>query len=146
MVKNLPANAGDTRDPRSILASGRSPGVENGNSFQHSCLENIMDREAQCKGPESLTWFIVHDLTYSARGQRVWHDLATKHTHSQDFIQTDTHRWLNASMITIMDFWFYAMPTWVINIYVHISCGILCIYIYRDSVYIFTEYIWSERQ
>ena len=78
---------------------------------------------------------------YSARGQRVWHDLATKHMHSQDFIQTDTHRWLNVSMITIMDFWFYAMPTWIMNIYVYISCGILCIYIYRDPVYIFTEYI-----
>ena len=27
--KNLPANAGDTRDPCSIPVSGRSPGVEN---------------------------------------------------------------------------------------------------------------------
>ena len=27
--KNLPDNAGDTRDPHSIPVSGRSPGVEN---------------------------------------------------------------------------------------------------------------------
>ena len=30
MVKNLPANAGDTRDMGSIPGSGRSPGVGNG--------------------------------------------------------------------------------------------------------------------
>ena len=31
LVKNLPASAGDTRDEGSILTSGRSPGVGNGN-------------------------------------------------------------------------------------------------------------------
>ena len=31
LVKNLPANAGDTRDMGSITGSGRSPGVGNGN-------------------------------------------------------------------------------------------------------------------
>ena len=46
MVKSLPANAGDTRDMGSIPGSGRSPKVGNGNSFQYSCLENSMDREA----------------------------------------------------------------------------------------------------
>ena len=30
MVKNLPANIGDTRDSGSIPGSGRSPGVGNG--------------------------------------------------------------------------------------------------------------------
>ena len=43
-VKNLPANAGDTRDVGSIFGSGRSLGVENGNSLQYSCLKNPMDR------------------------------------------------------------------------------------------------------
>ena len=32
VVKNLPANAGDSRDTGSIPGSGRSPGVGNGNS------------------------------------------------------------------------------------------------------------------
>ena len=32
MIKNLPANAGDTRDADSIPESGRSLGVGNGNS------------------------------------------------------------------------------------------------------------------
>ena len=44
MVKNLPANAGDTEDTGSIPRSGRSPGEGNGNPLQYSCLENPMDR------------------------------------------------------------------------------------------------------
>jgi len=46
MVKNLPANAGDTRDEGLILGSGRSAGVGNGNLLQHSCLDNPIDRGA----------------------------------------------------------------------------------------------------
>ena len=36
MVKNLPANAGCTRDAGSIPGLGRSPGGGNGNPFQYS--------------------------------------------------------------------------------------------------------------
>ena len=61
MVKNLPANAGDTG---SIPGSGRSPGRGRGNPVQYSCLENPMDREAW--------WSTIHGVT------RVGHDLATK--------------------------------------------------------------------
>ena len=46
VVKNPPANAGDTRDRGSIPGSGRSPGGGHGNPFQYSCLENPMDRGA----------------------------------------------------------------------------------------------------
>ena len=45
-VKNLPANAGDTRDMGLIPESGRSPGEGHGNPSQYSCLENPMDRGA----------------------------------------------------------------------------------------------------
>ena len=45
VVKNLPANAGDTRDVGSIPGSGRCPGGGNGNPFQYFCLENSMERE-----------------------------------------------------------------------------------------------------
>ena len=45
VVKNLPASAGDIRDVGSIPGSGRSPGGENGNPLQYSCLENPMDEE-----------------------------------------------------------------------------------------------------
>ena len=44
VVKNLLANAGDAEDTGSILGSGRSPEVGNGNLLQYSCLENSMDR------------------------------------------------------------------------------------------------------
>ena len=37
MVKNPPANAGDSRDSGSIPGSGRSPGEGNGNPLQYSC-------------------------------------------------------------------------------------------------------------
>ena len=44
VVKNLPTNAGDTRELGLIAGSGRSPGVGNGNPLQYSCLENPTDR------------------------------------------------------------------------------------------------------
>ena len=40
VVKNLPANAGDTRDLGLIPGSERSPGGGHGNPLQCSCLEN----------------------------------------------------------------------------------------------------------
>ena len=47
MVKNPPAKAGDIRDMGLIPGSGSSPGGENDNRLQYSCLENPMDRGAQ---------------------------------------------------------------------------------------------------
>ena len=46
VVKNPPANAGDSRDTGSFPGSGRSPGVGNGNLLQYSCLGNPLDRGA----------------------------------------------------------------------------------------------------
>ena len=46
LVKNMPSNAGGTRDAGSNPGSGRSSGVGNGNPLQYSCLENPMDRGA----------------------------------------------------------------------------------------------------
>ena len=45
-VKNMHANAGDTRDTGSIPGSVRSPGGGHGNPLQYSCLENPMERGA----------------------------------------------------------------------------------------------------
>jgi len=56
VVKNLSADAEDSRDTGSILGSGRSPRVGNGNLFQYSCLEHSMDREA---------WWPVHGVAKS---------------------------------------------------------------------------------
>ena len=55
MVKNLPADAGDTGDVCLIPEMGRFPGVGNGNPLQYSCLENSMDRGAW--------WATVHGVT-----------------------------------------------------------------------------------
>ena len=46
MVKNLPANAGDTEDVGLIPRSERYPRGVNGNLLQYSGLGNSMDREA----------------------------------------------------------------------------------------------------
>ena len=44
LVKNSPANAGDSGDVGLIPGLEKSSGVENGNPLQVSCLENSMDR------------------------------------------------------------------------------------------------------
>ena len=46
VVKNPPANAGDTRDMGLIPGLGRSPGEGSGDPLQYSCLENPMNRGA----------------------------------------------------------------------------------------------------
>ena len=56
-VKNLPANAGGTRDEVSIPVLGRSSGRGHGNPFKYSYLENPMDRGAQQA--------MVHEVTKS---------------------------------------------------------------------------------
>ena len=55
--ESLPANAGGARDTLTIPRLGRSPGVENGNLLQYSCLENSMGRGAW--------WATVHGVTKS---------------------------------------------------------------------------------
>ena len=61
LVKNLPANAGDSRDGGLILGLGKSPGVGNGNPCQYSCLENPINRGAW--------WATVHGV---ARAEHDW--------------------------------------------------------------------------
>ena len=82
LVKNLPANAGDTRDAGSIPGLERSPGEVNGNPLQYSCLENPMDRgawRATVSGvAKSQTWLCthVHDkgehAPFLVRGPSIW--------------------------------------------------------------------------
>ena len=45
-IKNLLANAADTRDTDSIPGSRRSPGRGHGNPLQYSCFENFKNRRA----------------------------------------------------------------------------------------------------
>ena len=70
VVKNPPANAGDSG---SILGSGRSPGVGNGNPFQYSCLGNPMNR--------GVWWATIHRV---ARNWTRLSDWARMHTHIKE--------------------------------------------------------------
>ena len=93
VVKNPPANSGDTRDVGSIPGSGRSPGVGNGNSLQYSCLENPMHRgawQAMVQGvAKSWTLLSTHALPPSSvktpkllsRKQAVKIDQSPRKTH-----------------------------------------------------------------
>ena len=57
VVKNPPANAGDTGDGGPIPGWERSPQVGNDNPLQISCLENSMGRGAK--------WATVHRVAKS---------------------------------------------------------------------------------
>ena len=67
-VKNLPANAGHTRDAGSIPGLGRSPEGKHGNPLQYSCLENLTDKGAW--------WATVHGV---AKGQTQLSRHKTRH-------------------------------------------------------------------
>ena len=71
VVKNPPANAGDTG---SIPGSGSFSGKGDGNPLQYSCLENPIDR--------SLVGYSPWDC------KRVEHDLATKQQQQQSVVRT----------------------------------------------------------
>ena len=64
VVKNPPANAGNTRDAGLIPGLGRAPGVGNGNPIQYSCLEHSMNRGAW--------WTTVHGVEKSQTWLSAW--------------------------------------------------------------------------
>ena len=66
VVKNPPANAGDTEDLGLTLGSGRFPGVENGNSLQYLAWRIPWTEEPDGRAT-------VHGVTKS------WHNWATEY-------------------------------------------------------------------
>ena len=77
LVKNLPANAGDTV---SIPGLGTSPRERNGNPLWYSCLENPLDR---------VTWWShTHELLHT---RLFLHDLP-------EFAQIHVHRFMSMEM------------------------------------------------
>ena len=72
MVKNLPANAGDTRDVGLIPGSGRSPRLGNDNPLQYSCLENSMGRGAWRAKVHGVTKSWTHLLLCSFSSGLLW--------------------------------------------------------------------------
>ena len=79
VVKNPPANAGDTKDVGSIPGWGRSSRGGHGNPLQYSCLENPMDRgvwqapvHGVAKSSTRLKWLSMHIHDHGERAH-VWH-------------------------------------------------------------------------
>ena len=72
VVKNPPANTGDTRDTNLIPGSGRPLGVGNGNPLQYSFLENSMDIGAW--------WATVHGVAKNQTQLKQWCTVHTQHT------------------------------------------------------------------
>ena len=56
VIKNLPANAGDSGDAGLFPGLGRSPGVGNGNPLQYSCLDPRTEEPGrlQSRGSQGL--------------------------------------------------------------------------------------------
>ena len=67
VVKNMPANAADSRVTGSTPGLGRSPGEGNGNPLQCFCLGNPMDRGAW--------WTTVHGITKNQKWLSDWTEL-----------------------------------------------------------------------
>ena len=84
MVKNPPANAGDTGDAVSIPGLGRCPRVGNGNPFQYSCLENFMDGEAWRSTVHGVT---KSQMWLSAHIHSHWH-IVSHNVNTQSLLQS----------------------------------------------------------
>ena len=98
MVKNLPANARDAKDPGSNPELGRFSGEGNGTSkqapLQYACLENPMFRGA----PQAMvhgvakSWTQLSDFTFHIEKQR--HCFANKGLSSQSYGFSSSHVWI----------------------------------------------------
>ena len=110
VVKNPPANAGDTGDTCLIPGLGRSPEGDKGNP-SHLCLENPMDR-GSCwvtvpRVLKSLTWLSTHEHTAQFLAQNL---VQGSHSKVADRLTEGMH--------TI---WRPLNPNWKQNN--HLSCG-----------------------
>ena len=84
VVKESAYSAGVTEEPGLIPGPGRSPGGGHGNSLQHSCLQNPMDRGA-CRAA-------VHRV---CRVRHSWSDWA--HVHYLEYPEFFLFEWTNTT-------------------------------------------------
>ena len=95
VVKNPLTSAGDLRDPDSIPGMRRSPGAENGNPLQYSCLKNPMDWWATADISEplrtnsiALPWVPGEQKRAFTINQTTWHGLKPQ-VNKDTFIRQD---------------------------------------------------------
>ena len=92
VVKNLPANVGDSGDVGLIPGSGRYPGGRNGNSLQYSCLEIPWREEPgglQSIGSERIghDWANIHKCSKQAKTEKALiHVHLHTHTHLDMYV------------------------------------------------------------
>ena len=127
VVKNLPADAGDTRDMGSMPGLGRSPGEGNNNPLQYSCLENPMNRgawRATVHGvAKSRTWLSEH----TAHKSSIRHIWGHKETQPSDLACTQ------AQDILIT----YGIPSTVLNLWSSSSPSIFTINLWGRHYHLF---------
>ena len=95
LVKNMPVDEGDARDPGSILGSGRSSRGGHNNPLQYSCLESPMYRRAW--------WATVHGVTKSQTRQCV-HVCMRAHTHTHTHTCNELVLLLSADLFVLTPF------------------------------------------
>ena len=87
-------NAGDARDVGLIPRSGRSPGEENGNPLQYSCLGNPTDRG---------TWRVTVRGVEKSQTQ-LQHEHSSQHSRKEDNTKTNLESVLN--YVILLSFYF----------------------------------------
>ena len=86
IVKNLPDNAGDSRDMGLHPGSGRFPGGGNGNPLLYSCLENPTDRGVWSATVHGVAELDMTEVTKRARAR------ARAHTHTHTHTERERSR------------------------------------------------------
>ena len=97
VVKNLPANRGDTREVGLLKGLGRSLGEGNGNPLQYSCMENPMDRGAWQATVHEVTNCWTSLITQQNTEQKI-PQILTKCVYAHCFHKVDTidnNNWIN---------------------------------------------------
>ena len=137
VVKNPPANAGDTGDGGPIPGWERSPQVGNDNPLQISCLENSMGRGAKWatvhRVAKSWKWLQWLSLLYGATPTST-HDYWKNHTFdSTELCWPNVVSGFNILSSFVRAFLPRTEPT---HTHIHYMCVCIYVYIY---IYIYTH-------
>ena len=148
VVKNLPANAKDTRDSSSVLGSGRSPRERNDNPHQYPCLENSIDRGARRATVHRVTKSRTRQKQLSTYTvfiipcQECWHlslhvihiPVSLLHFSFTLFFRVFPYQALNFYVFSYQSFWFF-WPLANAGLLIQFTCAVFSSF-YHSSVFI----------